>query len=94
MCPDWESNQRPFGSQASTQSTEAHQPGMHQFLFKLYLVREHIYHDMNLLNLLRELFYSTAYGLSWLMFLVDLKKMSIVWLLDGVVYKFQVGQVG
>ena len=67
---------------------------MHQFLFKLYLVREHIYHDMNLLNLLRELFYSTAYGLSWLMFLVDLKKMSIVWLLDGVVYKFQVGQLG
>ena len=27
MCPDWESNQQPFGSQASTQSTEPHQPG-------------------------------------------------------------------
>ena len=27
MCPDWESNQRPFGLQASTQSTEPHQPG-------------------------------------------------------------------
>ena len=27
MCPDWESNQWPFGSQASTQSTESHQPG-------------------------------------------------------------------
>ena len=27
MCPDWELNQRPFGSQASTQSTEPHQPG-------------------------------------------------------------------
>ena len=26
MCPDWESNQRPFGSQASAQSTEPHQP--------------------------------------------------------------------
>ena len=25
--PDWESNQQPFGSQASTQSTESHQPG-------------------------------------------------------------------
>ena len=24
-CPDWESNRRPFGSQASTQSTEPHQ---------------------------------------------------------------------
>ena len=27
MCPDWESNQRPFGSQAGIQSTELHQPG-------------------------------------------------------------------
>ena len=27
MCPDWKSNQQPFGSQASTQSTEPHQPG-------------------------------------------------------------------
>ena len=26
MYPDWESNQQPFGSQASTQSTEPHQP--------------------------------------------------------------------
>ena len=28
MCPDWESNQQPFGSQAGTQSTEPHQPGL------------------------------------------------------------------
>ena len=27
MCPDWESNQQLFGSQASTQSTEPHKPG-------------------------------------------------------------------
>ena len=27
MCPDWESNQWPFGSQAGAQSTEPHQPG-------------------------------------------------------------------
>ena len=27
MYPDWESNQRPFGSQAGIQSTEPHQPG-------------------------------------------------------------------
>ena len=27
MCPDWESNQEPFGSQVSTQSSEPHQPG-------------------------------------------------------------------
>ena len=27
MCPGWESNLQPFGSQAGTQSTEPHQPG-------------------------------------------------------------------
>ena len=27
MCPDWDSNQQPFGWQAGTQSTEPHQPG-------------------------------------------------------------------
>ena len=27
LCPDWESNQRPFGSQACNQSTEPHEPG-------------------------------------------------------------------
>ena len=33
MCPDWESNQKPFGSQASTQSTELHQQGPHPQIF-------------------------------------------------------------
>ena len=33
VCPDWESNRRPFGSQAGTQFTELHQPGL-----KLYLI--------------------------------------------------------
>ena len=28
MCPDWESNLRPFGSQSGAQSTEPHQPGL------------------------------------------------------------------
>ena len=27
-CSDWESNQRPFGLQAGTQSTEPHHPGL------------------------------------------------------------------
>ena len=31
MCPDWESQKQPFGSQTSTQSTEPHQPGLCQF---------------------------------------------------------------
>ena len=28
MCPDWEWNQQPFGSQAGAQSTEPHQLGL------------------------------------------------------------------
>ena len=28
MCPDWESNWRPFGLQAGAQSFEPHQPGL------------------------------------------------------------------
>ena len=30
MCPEWESNWRPFGLEAGTQSTELHQPGLFQ----------------------------------------------------------------
>ena len=30
LCPDWESNRRPFNSQVGTQSTEPHQPGHRQ----------------------------------------------------------------
>ena len=31
MCPDWESNHWPFGSQADTESTEPHQPRLDFF---------------------------------------------------------------
>ena len=31
MCPDWELNQQPFGSQAGAPSTEPHQPGPDPF---------------------------------------------------------------
>lgn len=34
MCPDWESNWRPFGSQAYSQSTELHQLGL--LIFDLF----------------------------------------------------------
>ena len=38
MCPDWESNQRPFGFQAGAQSTEPHQPGLDiDFHFEYFL---------------------------------------------------------
>ena len=33
MCPDWESNQQLYGSQASAQSTEPHQPRMFLILY-------------------------------------------------------------
>ena len=36
MCPNWESNWRLFGSQAGTQSTEPHQPGLYIYIY-LYL---------------------------------------------------------
>ena len=32
MCPDWELNGWPFGSQAGAQCTEPHQPGLHSLL--------------------------------------------------------------
>ena len=37
MCPDWELNQQPFGSQASTQSTEPHKPEPKVIVFDNYL---------------------------------------------------------
>ena len=39
MCPDWELNQWPFGSQAGTPSIEPHQLGLYSF-FKKILFRE------------------------------------------------------
>ena len=38
MCPDWESNQQPFGSQACAQSTEPHQPGLNWVLIFFFLM--------------------------------------------------------
>ena len=35
MCPDWESNRRPCGSQAGAQSTQPHQPGLSFDLFMI-----------------------------------------------------------
>ena len=31
MCPDWELNLRPFGSQAGAQPTEPHQAGLYKW---------------------------------------------------------------
>ena len=36
MCPDWEWYRRPFASQAGTQSTELHQPGLIFIFLILY----------------------------------------------------------
>ena len=34
MCPDWELNWQPFGSQAGAQTTESHQPGVESLFFR------------------------------------------------------------
>ena len=34
MCPDWESNQWPFGAQSGAKSTEPHQPGQDPTVLK------------------------------------------------------------
>ena len=39
MCPDWELNQQPFGSQAGAQSIESHQLGL--FWFCLFVCFVH-----------------------------------------------------
>ena len=46
MCPDWESNQRPFGSQASAQSTEPHQPGQ-QTTFDMFDQSQPLLHTLH-----------------------------------------------
>ena len=38
MCPDWESNLQPFGLQASSQSTEPHQPELYTINFILLIL--------------------------------------------------------
>ena len=50
MCPDWESNQQLFSSQAGTQSTEPHQPGHERLLFFKGLQNILLYVDHNLFN--------------------------------------------
>ena len=40
MCPDWELNRRPFGSQAGIQSTEPYQPGHKYSCFGSELLTE------------------------------------------------------
>ena len=39
MCPHWEWNLRPFGSQASIQSTKPHQPGLNSLFFRRHFLR-------------------------------------------------------
>ena len=51
MCPDWELNWWPFGSQANTQSTEPHQPG---HLFLIYVSGPRHYEDIHTLKQKRE----------------------------------------
>ena len=38
MCPDWESNLRPFSLQASAQSIEPHQPGLVVYFLNILFI--------------------------------------------------------
>ena len=44
MCPDWELNQQPFGSQASAQSSEPHQPGLLWSFYIVYVFSRNVYY--------------------------------------------------
>ena len=51
MGPDWESNLQPFGSQASTQSTEPHQPGFYAtFNLEYFPCLFLLFHDLEILK--------------------------------------------
>ena len=43
MCPDWESNWRPLGSQASAQTTEPHQSGLYTYILDNIYTFTHIH---------------------------------------------------
>ena len=47
MCPDWESNQLPCGSQSGTQSTEPHQPGPEFILVLIFINYGILFHKTN-----------------------------------------------
>ena len=61
MCPEWELQWRPFGSQTGTQSTEPHQPGPHCgrasllkinfILWKLYFKKVNYYKEKHRVNM-------------------------------------------
>ena len=60
-CPDWESNQRPFGLQAGAQSTEPHQPGLcFSYSYNPYYVLLYTEMPHSLLSLLHALTYNSV----------------------------------
>ena len=59
MCPDWESHWRPFGSQASPQSTEPYQPGPFGILLLIVIIKMKI----TILKKLPPISYSNEYKL-------------------------------
>ena len=69
MCPDWESNQRPFSSQASAQSTEPHQPGQIYIFFLTFPHRAQICAVCRV-----DLHKNTENGLFYLMDMTDMKR--------------------
>ena len=65
MCPDWESNQQPFGSwvpQASTQSIEPHHPGQNIFIVYIILHLEMAISITFLINVKIKSSFSKSFG--------------------------------
>ena len=75
MCPDWESNWWPFGLQASTQSTEPHQPGRIFFLITSNpLTLKHVQVHVRKLS-------SNLHILSFIKMLPSLSTPPLLWVL-------------
>ena len=69
MCPDWESNWRPFGSQACAQSIELHHPGLfsYSFIAGIYIAIS-LFTFSRILNLVvsaKEPVYNTGLGIAY-----------------------------
>ena len=54
VCPEWESNLRPFGLQVGAQSTEAHQPGLSILISNKMLFDPHKQTLFGILNIFAE----------------------------------------
>ena len=80
ICPDWESNQRLFGSQAGAQSTEPHQPGPDLLFSNLSVLFVEPYIDLDTVQCM------CMYSCACMCVCIGLKYMWQNWLFLFVLY--------